>query len=112
MKDSTSARQRAALDVNRELVLLYWQIGRDILRRRAEQGYREIGARAQEGLRGVKGSSRANLMSMRSFSDAWPDAAIVQQAVGQLPWGHNLVLLVTLKQPEQCVAYTQRLRYA
>jgi hypothetical protein len=26
-----SAQQRAALAVNRELVLLYWQIGRDIL---------------------------------------------------------------------------------
>ena len=33
-----SAQQRAALAVNRELVLLYWQIGRDILARQAEQG--------------------------------------------------------------------------
>ena len=34
-----SAQQRAALAVNRELVLLYWQIGRDILQRQAEQGW-------------------------------------------------------------------------
>jgi hypothetical protein len=34
-----SAQQRAALAVNRELVLLYWQIGRDILARQAEQGW-------------------------------------------------------------------------
>lgn len=34
-----SAQQRAALAVNRELVLLYWQIGRDILDRQAEQGW-------------------------------------------------------------------------
>lgn len=33
-----AAQQRAALAVNRELVLLYWQIGRDILARQAEQG--------------------------------------------------------------------------
>lgn len=33
-----SAQQRAALAVNRELVLLYWQIGRDILARQAKQG--------------------------------------------------------------------------
>ena len=32
------AQQRAALAVNRELVLLYWQIGRDILARQADQG--------------------------------------------------------------------------
>lgn len=39
----------------------------------------------------MKGFSRANLMYMRAFAEAWPDAAIVQQVVGQLPWGHNLV---------------------
>ncbi len=45
----------------------------------------------------MKGFSRANLMYMRAFADAWPEAEIVQQAVGQLPWGHNLVLLSKLK---------------
>lgn len=38
----------------------------------------------------MKVFSRANLMSMRAFAEAWPDLRIVQQAVGQLPWGHNL----------------------
>lgn len=33
-----SARQSSVLAVNRELVGLYWQIGRDILTRQAEQG--------------------------------------------------------------------------
>lgn len=33
-----SAQQRAALAVNRELVLLYWQIGQDILARQQAQG--------------------------------------------------------------------------
>jgi len=34
-----SAQQRAATAVNRELVNLYWQIGRDILARQATQGW-------------------------------------------------------------------------
>ena len=34
-----AARQRATLQVNKELVLLYWQIGQDILIRQAEQGW-------------------------------------------------------------------------
>jgi hypothetical protein len=34
-----TAQQRATLAVNRELALLYWQIGRDILARQAEQGW-------------------------------------------------------------------------
>jgi len=56
----------------------------------------------------MKGFSRANLMSMRAFAEAWPDSAIVQQLVGQLPWGHNLMLLTKLKGREQRLAYAQR----
>ena len=44
---------------------------------------------------------------MRAFAKAWPDEQIVQQAVGQLPWGHNLVLLTRLKEPEQRLAYAR-----
>ncbi|TWI73988.1 uncharacterized protein DUF1016 [Desulfobotulus alkaliphilus] len=46
-------------------------------------------------------------MYMRAFAEAWPDEQIVQQAVGQLPWGHNLVLLTRLKQPEQRLCYAR-----
>lgn len=108
-----TAQQRAALVVNRELVLLYWQIGRDILARQAEQGWgAKVIERLAQDLRmafpGMKGFSRANLMYMRAFAQAWPDDVIVQQPVGQLPWGHNLILLSKLKSPEQRLAYAQR----
>ncbi len=56
----------------------------------------------------MKGFSRANLMYMRAFAEAWPEAEIVQQAVGPLPWGHNLVLLTRLKDPALRAAYAQR----
>ncbi|WP_404376769.1 YhcG family protein [Vreelandella aquamarina] len=105
------AQQRATLAVNQELVLLYWQIGQDILQRQAEQGWgAKVIDRLAHDLRttfpDVKGFSRANLMYMRAFAEAWPDAEIVQQAVGRLPWGHNLVLLSKLKD------YSDRLAYA
>ena len=99
-----TAQQRATLAVNRELVALYWHIGRDILARQAAQGWgAKVIERLAHDLRAafpeMKGFSRANLMYKRSFAEAWPDAAIVQQAVGQLPWGHNLVLLDRLNTP-------------
>ena len=108
-----TAQQRAALAVNRELVLLYWQIGRDILERQAQQGWgAKVIERLAHDLRtafpDIKGFSRANLMYMRAFAEAWPDAEIVQQAVGQLPWGHNLVLLTKLKDPAMRLTYAQR----
>jgi len=107
-----TAQQRAALSVNRELVLLYWQIGQDILARQAAQGWgAKVIERLSQDLRSafpeMKGFSRANLMYMRAFAAAWPDEQIVQQAVGQLPWGHNLVLLSQLKDPAQRLAYAE-----
>lgn len=108
-----AAQQRAALAVNRELVLLYWQIGRDILDRQRREGWgAKVIDRLAQDLRSafpdVKGFSRANLMYMRAFAEAWPDRAMVQQPVGQLPWGHNLVLLTKLKNPEWRLAYAHR----
>jgi predicted nuclease of restriction endonuclease-like (RecB) superfamily len=100
-----NAQQRATLAVNRELVQLYWQIGNDILSRQAQQGWgAKVIERLAQDLRAafpdMKGFSPRNLKYMRAFAEAWPDAAIVQQAVAQLPWGHNLVLLDKLPGPE------------
>ncbi|MFY9261638.1 MAG: PDDEXK nuclease domain-containing protein [Gallionella sp.] len=107
-----SAQQRATLAVNRELVLLYWHIGQDILTRQAEQGWgAKVIERLAHDLRtafpDMKGFSRANLMYMRAFAEAWQDAEIVQQAVGQLPWGHNLVLLTRLKDTQLRLDYAR-----
>ena len=108
-----TAQQSAALAVNRELVLLYWQIGRDILERQARQGWgaKVIGRLAHDlrtAFPDMKGFSRSNLMYMRAFAEAWPDAAIVQQLVGRLPWGHNLVLMTKLKDAEVRRQYAER----
>jgi predicted nuclease of restriction endonuclease-like (RecB) superfamily len=100
-----AAQQRAALAVNRELVLLYWQIGRDILARQAEQGWGakvidRLAADLRTAFPDMKGFSPRNLKYMRAFAEAWPNEQFVQQAVAQLPWGHNLVLLDRLPGPE------------
>lgn len=89
-------QQRAVLAVNRELVLLYWQIGRDILERQQAQGW---GAKVIDRLAvdltaafpDMKGFSRRNLLYMRSFAEEWPDVEFVQQAVALLLWGRNLM---------------------
>jgi predicted nuclease of restriction endonuclease-like (RecB) superfamily len=98
------AQQRAALAVNTELVLLYWEIGQAILDKQHGAGWGgKVVERIAHDLRTafptMKGSSRSNLLYMRALADAWRDRAIVQQLVGQLPWGHNIVLLTKLKDP-------------
>ena len=105
-----AAQQRAALAVNAELLQLYWQIGHDILERQSEQGWgAKVIDRLSHDLRQafpeMKGFSRANLKYMRAFAEAWSEDAIGQQPVGQLPWGHNIVLLTKLKALEERLAY-------
>lgn len=101
-----SAQQRATLAVNRELILLYWQIGSDILARQAAQGWgAKVIDRLAQDLRtafpDMKGFSPRNLKYMRSFADAWPDAEFVQQAAAQLPWFHLCTLMDKLKTREE-----------
>lgn len=98
------AQQRATLAVNRELIQLYWQIGRDILARQDAQGWgAKVTERLAHDLRhafpNMKGFSPRNLKYMRAFAQAWLDAEFVQAVLAQLPWGHNLVLLTKLKTP-------------
>ena len=97
-----AAQVRAALAVNRELILLYWHIGRKILYCQQTEGWgAKVVERLAHDLRSefpeMRGLSRSNLLSMRAFAEAYPDDTIVQQLVGQLPWGHNVLLLTGLR---------------
>ena len=102
--DIGRSQVKAALAVNRELVLLYWRIGNGILAKQKELGW---GAKVVEQISldlrlefpAMKGFSRTNLLYMRLFADAYPDEAIVQQAVGRIPWGHIVRILDKVKDP-------------
>jgi predicted nuclease of restriction endonuclease-like (RecB) superfamily len=104
---------RAALAVNNELILLYWQIGREILLRQSQQGWgAKVIDRLSQDLREefpeLKGLSRTNLMYMRAFAEAYSEEQIVQQVVGQIPWGHNLVILDKVKDSDARRWYAQQ----
>jgi predicted nuclease of restriction endonuclease-like (RecB) superfamily len=108
-----TAQIKAVFAVNRELILLYWQVGREILKRQSAAGW---GAKVVEHLAadlhrefpGMTGFSRTNLLYMRAFAEAWPDEQIVQQVVGQIPWGHNVRLLDLVKTATEREWYIHR----
>ena len=56
----------------------------------------------------MTGLSRTNLKYMRSLAEAYPGNEIGQQAVGQIPWGHNIVLLTRLDDPAERLWYAAR----
>lgn len=107
------AQVRAALPVNRELVRLYWQIGREILIQQDTQGWgaRVIDRLAQDlrqAFPEMKGFSARNLKYMRAFAEAWPEEPFVQQVAAQIPWFHSCVLLDKLSLPEEREWYARQ----
>lgn len=106
------ARRRAALAVNSEMILLYWQIGREIVQRQATHKW---GARVIDQLAAdlhsefpdVRGFSPRNLKYMRKLALTWPNQQIVQQVVAQLPWGQNVTLLDKVQEDGQRLWYAR-----
>jgi predicted nuclease of restriction endonuclease-like (RecB) superfamily len=124
-----AAQLRAAVSVNRELILLYWDIGKIIVEAQQTDGYgkqvvQRLAVDLQSEFPGLAGFSPQNVWYMRSFYLAWTKKLPkLQQPVGEsakkihpqlvgelagsnlpkpvaeIPWGHNLVLLAKLKPP-------------
>jgi predicted nuclease of restriction endonuclease-like (RecB) superfamily len=104
-------RLRTVMAANSAMVLLYWDIGRLILARQERQGWGakvidRLSADLRETYPDMSGLSPRNLKYMRSFAAAWPDGAIVQEALAQIPWYHHIALL------ERCKSREERLWYA
>lgn len=104
---------KAALAVNQELILLYWQIGREILNRQHQEGWgakviERLAQDLKEEFPGMSGFSSRNLKYMRSLAEAYPDEQIVLRLIAQIPWGHNQTLLNKLKSHEQRLWYAQK----
>lgn len=100
-----SARTRAVLAVNAELIGLYWDLGRLILDRQSAEGPRtKVVDRLSSDLRrefsSMSGLSPGNLNYMRRFAAAWPDRDSCLRVVGKMPWGHNQTLLDKLDDAE------------
>ena len=120
------AQTQAMLSVNRELIRLYWEIGREIVQRQEQAGWgRSVVERLaddiQKSFPGMGGFSRTNVFRMRAFYLACRSELVPQhvgqtsrrkkvpQLVGQsteagppatmanLPWGHNVLLVERVK---------------
>ena len=108
-----SSQVKAALAVNRELINLYWEIGSRIHLKQKNEGW---GAKTIENLSkdlktsfpDMQGLSSRNLKYMVHFAKEYPDFAIGQQLVAQIPWGHNILLLQKLTTMEERLWYANK----
>jgi predicted nuclease of restriction endonuclease-like (RecB) superfamily len=107
------SRLKAALSANAALILLYWEIGYQILGRQGQEGW---GAKVidrlsfdlKEAFPDMQGFSPRNLKYMRAFAAAYPDREFVHQVSAQIPWKTNVTIIEQVKDPEARLWYAQQ----
>lgn len=129
-----SARLHAARAVNRDLILLYWDIGRGIVERQEKLGWgksivEHLARDLQAEFAGMEGFSARNLWYMRNFYAENTAPKILQQFVAELttpgtpppfelevltklqqlvaeiPWGHHVLILNKIQEPGMRLYY-------
>ena len=110
-----SAQYEALKAVNKELVGLYWDIGRMIVERQDVEGWgkavvEQLAADLRTEFPGVGGFSSSNLWRMKAFSEAYTGLEKLAPMVREIGWSHNLVILQRCKDPLEREFYLRMTR--
>ena len=109
-----AAQIKAAVTVNRELIVLYWDIGQLIAEKQRASDWgdaviEQIAGDLTRELEGLKGFTRRNLYFMKQFYSFHADRGeFVKQLVSQIPWGHNILILQKIKDHNKVLWYIQK----
>lgn len=104
---------KTMVSVNRELISLYWQIGKTILIKQNEHGWGskiidKLSKDLSTEFSQMKGFSSRNLKYMRKFAEIYPDFEFVQQVAAQIPWTQNMILMDKIQEKEKRVWYINK----
>ena len=105
-----SAQHRAALSVNSELIILYWNIGCAINENMlwGSSFVENLSRDIRSDFPGTTGYSVRNLNYMVKFARTYPDLEFVQTVSAKLPWSHNITLLDKVKDAVQREWYARK----
>jgi predicted nuclease of restriction endonuclease-like (RecB) superfamily len=97
-----TSQQRAVVQVNRQLVMLYHYIGAEIIRLQSEKGWGskvidQLSRDLKSAFPEMKGFSPSNLKYMKLLAESFTKDEISQQVAGQLPWFHLVRILTSVK---------------
>ena len=90
-----SAQHKAILSANKEMLILYWNIGK-IINEHSEWGnkfLRNLSKDISKEFPNAKGFSVSNLKNMLRFYREYSNVEIGQTPSVQIPWSHNLEIL-------------------
>ena len=106
------SQNRAFQAVNKELISLYWDLGKVIAEKQeSEEWGKSTVERLAKDLQGefvgVSGFSTSNLWYMRQFYIAYRNTPKLQPLAGEIPWTHNVTIFSKLKTVEEREFYLQ-----
>ena len=107
-----SARILATKSVNRELVSLYWDIGKIIVEKQKTLGWgksvvENLAKDLQKEFAGTAGFSARNLWDMKRFYENYSEDEKLRQVVAEIPWSHNLVIMNKVSHKEARTYYIE-----
>ena len=105
-----SAQYRAVLNVNRDLICLYYDIGSAINEHKTwgNKFIENLATDIRLAFPEAKGYSVRNLKYMAKFATTYPDREFVQTVSAQIPWSHNVAILDKVKTEEQREWYIRK----
>jgi predicted nuclease of restriction endonuclease-like (RecB) superfamily len=106
------AKNKVIVSVNRELIELYFEIGKSIIEKQETLGWgRSVVEQMAKDLQAEfgkrSGFSSQNLWYMRQFYDTYKSNANLQQLVGEIPWGHNILIFSKCKNEKEREYYVE-----
>jgi len=110
-----SAQYEALKKVNKELIELYWDIGKIIVdRQKGETWGKAVVAQLAKDLLaefpGIGGFSISNLWRMHNFYRYYANNIKVAQLVREIGWGHNILIMEKCKDDRECEFYIRMTR--
>ncbi|WP_293691982.1 YhcG family protein [uncultured Phascolarctobacterium sp.] len=105
-----AAQYRAAVHVNADMLLLYYDIGCVINEHKiwGSKFIDNLAADIRLAFPKSKGYSVRNLKYMAKFAETYAEREFVQQVVAQIPWGHNIVILDKVNNLEERKWYIKK----
>ena len=96
------SQYRALKAVNKELIWLYWEIGKAIIEKQKEHGWGKsivetLSKDLQNNFPGIKGFSTQNLWYMRQFYNEYKNNEKLQPMVGEISWSKHLIVMSKCK---------------
>lgn len=101
-----SAQYEALKAVNKEMIALYWEVGKRITEQQTALGWgksvvENLSRDIQKEFPGIKGFGVSNMWDMARFYTEYQSNEILQPLVGEISWTKHIVILTKCKETRQ-----------